>query len=268
MPNKKDGTKGPKKSPASQVPVQASALASPMEETPAPFEPAGTTTPAASLQSGAVPAEAGGPLTDDLKDKFRAQSIPLQVDFHHLIDVADCGRKAVGLSPEQPGSTGDGLQLDDVKRLAVLASPGKAIEVSSNGVGVIADGGKAIEVTVNGLGVKSGPGLKINAGTLELDTSRVVRRTTLRANGNPNSAQLRTIAYSPSSQTNNYFNIHISAKTPNGAFQRFDLIASFDGFVEGRFWGSYSVEFGAQRAKNYQPRTNSTSCPTPSRYVY
>ena len=151
MPSKKDGAKDPKKKPASQVPLDASVPAS--EKTPAPFEPADTPTSVVSHQSGAVPVEAVGPLTVDLKDKFKAQSIPLQVDFYDLIDVADSGRKAAGLSPEQPGSTGDGLQLDDVKRLAVLATPGKAIDVASSGVGVRANSAKGIEATAGGVGV-------------------------------------------------------------------------------------------------------------------
>lgn len=41
--------------------------------------------------------------TDKLKAKFMARSIPLQQDFHDLIDMADAGRLAAGLSPAQDG---------------------------------------------------------------------------------------------------------------------------------------------------------------------
>ena len=171
MPIKKDGAKDPKKSPASPVPLEASVPARTAEQTPGPFEPADTPTSVVSHQSGAVPAEAVGPATDVLKGKFKAQSIPLQVDFYDLIDVADSGRKAAGLSPEQPGSTGDGLQLDDVKRLAVLATPGKAIDVAANGVGVRANSAKAIEATGSGVGVVA----NTNKGIEASDTGVGVR---------------------------------------------------------------------------------------------
>ncbi|ETS30589.1 hypothetical protein BB987_01955 [Photorhabdus temperata] len=49
---------------------------------------------------------------DDLKKRFKAGSIPLQIDYEHLIDIADIGRKATGQAPKQNGP-GAGLKLDD-----------------------------------------------------------------------------------------------------------------------------------------------------------
>ncbi|PXX59077.1 Phage Tail Collar Domain [Pseudomonas sp. LAMO17WK12:I10] len=87
-------------------------------------------------EGGTIPNAANfvGPPTADLKEKFSAQKIPLQTNFSDLIDVADCGRKAVGLSPGQLGGTGLGMQLDAESRLAVIAGPG--INVDSAGVSV------------------------------------------------------------------------------------------------------------------------------------
>ncbi|OTA18513.1 hypothetical protein Xvie_00341 [Xenorhabdus vietnamensis] len=52
-----------------------------------------------------------GPETDKLKDKFKEGTIPLQIDFNELIDIADVGRKACGQSPQQKGP-GAGLKLE------------------------------------------------------------------------------------------------------------------------------------------------------------
>lgn len=73
-----------------------------------------------------------GPTTASLKEKFSAQKIPLQTDFADLIDVANCGRDAMGLNPLQPGGTGAGLQLDADSRLAVV--PGVGITIDATGV--------------------------------------------------------------------------------------------------------------------------------------
>lgn len=53
-----------------------------------------------------------GPETDTLKDKFKDGSIPLQIDFNQLIDIADVGRKACGQAPDQNGP-GTGLKLNN-----------------------------------------------------------------------------------------------------------------------------------------------------------
>ncbi|OCA54343.1 tail fiber protein [Photorhabdus namnaonensis] len=53
-----------------------------------------------------------GPSTDDLKQRFKEGSIPLQTDYADLINIADIGRKACGQAPQQNGP-GKGLKLDD-----------------------------------------------------------------------------------------------------------------------------------------------------------
>ncbi|MBS9423156.1 tail fiber protein [Photorhabdus caribbeanensis] len=53
-----------------------------------------------------------GPSIDDLKQRFKEGSIPLQTDYADLINIADIGRKACGQAPQQNGP-GKGLNLDD-----------------------------------------------------------------------------------------------------------------------------------------------------------
>ncbi|TDB62509.1 tail fiber protein [Photorhabdus khanii] len=52
------------------------------------------------------------PAADDLKKRFKEGSIPLQTDYADLINIADIGRKACGLAPQQTGP-GEGLKLAD-----------------------------------------------------------------------------------------------------------------------------------------------------------
>ncbi len=68
---------------------------------------------------------------EDLKAKFRAQPIPQKKDFADLIDIADSGRKAAGLSPDQGAGTGAGLQLETTGQLAVRAGDGIRVDASS-----------------------------------------------------------------------------------------------------------------------------------------
>ena len=92
----------------------------------------------------------------DLKEKFKARSIPLEQDFHDLIDMADAGRLAAGLSPEQEGTKGTaktGLIIDTDKRLAVNAKVNGGLDVDTSGVGVVADAAKSIAVGTTGVGV-------------------------------------------------------------------------------------------------------------------
>ncbi|WP_124321836.1 hypothetical protein [Pseudomonas chlororaphis] len=123
-----------------------------------------TTTPASSLTTSrsAVPSTLSsvGPTTASLKEKFSAQKIPLQTDFANLIDVADCERKAVGLSPAQPGGAGAGLLLDAEERLAVL--PGNGISVGAS-VGVMVEANKGLIVGANGVAVQAGNGISVGA---------------------------------------------------------------------------------------------------------
>ncbi|PHM66687.1 hypothetical protein Xsto_01016 [Xenorhabdus stockiae] len=72
-------------------------------------------------------AEVIGPKIEELQNKFKEQSIPLQVDFWNLINIADIGRKACGQSPDQSENSqgpGTGLKLDDEGRLNLkIAEP-------------------------------------------------------------------------------------------------------------------------------------------------
>ncbi|WP_157644791.1 hypothetical protein [Burkholderia ubonensis] len=108
--------------------------------------------------------------TDALKARFRARSIPLESDFANLIDVADCGRKAVGLSPGQ-GGPGSGLNLStDTGLLSVKTGAGIKIEDTS----VCVEAGPGISVTDRGVGVVAGPGIKIENNVVCLDPLHVL----------------------------------------------------------------------------------------------
>jgi hypothetical protein len=105
-----------------------------------------------------------GPSTVDLKSRFKERSIPLETDFAALIDVADCGRKAVGLSPDFDPADNTGLILDSNSQLKVLPDANKGIKVDVSGVGVVVDSYKGIKVDESGVGVvvESNKGIKVD----------------------------------------------------------------------------------------------------------
>ncbi|NHB91766.1 tail fiber protein [Photorhabdus cinerea] len=74
---------------------------------------------------------------DDLKDRFKAGSIPLQTDYRYLIDMADIGRKATGQAPGQADNPNSALKLDEHGRLVVKA--GNGITVDENGIKINPD---------------------------------------------------------------------------------------------------------------------------------
>lgn len=94
-----------------------------------------------------------GPQTEALKTRFREKSIPLDTDFAALIDVADCGRRATGQSPDFDPADNTGLMLDENRQLKVLADAG--ITVSDSGVGVLFDPYQGIDVSASGITVKA-----------------------------------------------------------------------------------------------------------------
>ncbi|RUL78802.1 phage tail protein [Dyella choica] len=100
-----------------------------------------------------------GPPTNALKEAFSAQKIPLQTDFSNLIDVADCGRKAVGLSPGQSGP-GAGLQLDDATGLLSI-NDGFGLQVAGNKLEVNRGAGLT-SGTDGSVAVATGSGVMIN----------------------------------------------------------------------------------------------------------
>lgn len=136
--------------------------------------PTPTTLLATETMTGVFSASTVGPPTVELKEKFSAQKIPLQTDFADLIDVADCGRMAMGLSPAQPGGTGGGLQLDAQVRLAVQAKHDGAIAVGSDGLEVVVDGDKGLAVGTKGVSIKAGDGIKIDPRGVCVDFARVL----------------------------------------------------------------------------------------------
>ncbi len=91
-----------------------------------------------------VPENAVGPSVESLKDVFGVQKVPLASNFSDLIDIADAGRKAAGLSPAQDGIPGDGLQLDSSGKLAVRPKADSGVRVDGSGVGV--DFGTSLKV--------------------------------------------------------------------------------------------------------------------------
>lgn len=97
-----------------------------------------------------------GGKTTDLKNKFAAGSIPLDTDFSELIDIAECGRRAVGQSADQSdNSVGAGLALAtdgaSVGKLSVLPKANAGITVDTSGVGIKA--GSGVTVDANGVSV-------------------------------------------------------------------------------------------------------------------
>jgi microcystin-dependent protein len=78
-----------------------------------------------------------GPTVEELKEQFKARSIPLESDFAELIDIADIGRKAAGLSPEQDPNTQSGLTLDAQDQLVIKVMPNTGVVVNDKGVGLV-----------------------------------------------------------------------------------------------------------------------------------
>ncbi len=113
-------------------------------------------------------AAAVGPDIDTLKSKFKAKSVPLETDFATLIDIADCGRKAVGASPGQAGP-GVGLTLDPAGKLAVQ-EPGLGLSFDkNNSLQVETGNGIAVDKDSGKVTVRLGAGLGLVEGKIEAD---------------------------------------------------------------------------------------------------
>ncbi|EQB99402.1 tail fiber protein [Photorhabdus temperata] len=96
---------------------------------------------------------------DDLKNRFKEGSIPLQTDFANLIDIADIGRRAVGKAPDQTNNQNSALELND--------NSGLAVKVNTNG-GIIVD--------ENGVSIKTGNGIKVDSSGISIDPTNVLPR--------------------------------------------------------------------------------------------
>jgi hypothetical protein len=103
-----------------------------------------------------------GSPTERLKDFFGVQKVPLASNFSDLIDVADVGRKAAGLSPDQPLGQGQGLYLDENLKLAVLSQPDGAININATGIGITTEAGKGLIVGTNGLAIQPANGINVS----------------------------------------------------------------------------------------------------------
>lgn len=119
------------------------------------------------------------PPTATLKDTFRARSIPLEADFGNIIDVADCGRRAVGLSPDfiPSDSTVTGLESDDNGQLHVVGNRDTGITVTTRGVGITHNPDKGIVVDSNGclaVNPDSGKGIQmdVNGVAVRVNTQK------------------------------------------------------------------------------------------------
>lgn len=140
-----------------------------------------------------APENAVGPSVEHLKDVFGVQQVPLASNFSDLIDVADAGRKAAGLSPAQDGLPGIGLQLDASQKLTVrpkadagvcvdstgvgvIADASQGVKVDASGVGVVADASRGIEVGASGIGVNFGASLQMANGKLEVAANAGIPR--------------------------------------------------------------------------------------------
>jgi hypothetical protein len=104
------------------------------------------------------------PSTSELKARFAPGSIPLTTDFSDLIDIAECGRRAIGQSADQTtNGVGAGLALSSnaatIGTLSVAQSNG--ITVSSSGVSVKPFNG--ITADSNGVSVKTYNGVSVDS---------------------------------------------------------------------------------------------------------
>ncbi|MBP4001577.1 tail fiber protein [Pseudomonas koreensis] len=106
-----------------------------------------------------------GPTVEHLKNAFGVEQVPLASNFSDLIDVADVGRKAAGLSPEQDGTPGLGLQLDAAQKLAVRLKTAGGIAVSDLGINVTADTSMGLAVRPAGVGVTLEPSKGLSVST-------------------------------------------------------------------------------------------------------
>ncbi|WP_176692883.1 tail fiber protein [Photorhabdus luminescens] len=110
------------------------------------------------------------PSADDLKKRFKAGSIPLQIDYEHLIDIADIGRKATGQAPQQKGP-GAGLKLDDNGalnlKIGAIASKDYSPLILKDDI-LSVDLGSGLINKDNGISVGQGNGIVINTDNVSV----------------------------------------------------------------------------------------------------
>jgi hypothetical protein len=118
----------------------------------------------------AANAQAVGPKKDELIGKFKEQSIPLEADFKSLIEIADVGRKAAGLSLDQTDNTpGNGMAVTGDGKLEVKAKTNAGINVDVDGVSVKLKDLAGLTVDGSGLAVKRGAGWDFSPNNGDVD---------------------------------------------------------------------------------------------------
>ncbi|WP_434524838.1 hypothetical protein [Photorhabdus asymbiotica] len=107
------------------------------------------------------------PSADNLKNRFKARSIPLETDFTNLIDLAEVGRLAIGQSPSQQSKTpGTGMELTSDGKLQVKAGAGVDIDNNNR---ITIKSGHGIKVDGNGISVKPGSGIKVDSNGVNVN---------------------------------------------------------------------------------------------------
>ncbi|MBS9423177.1 tail fiber protein [Photorhabdus caribbeanensis] len=102
-----------------------------------------------------------GPSSNELKNRFKEGSIPLQTDYSDLIDIADIGRRSVGKAPDQTDNPNSGLELDNSSGLLVKVNPTGGLRANKDGLSVkLKD--KSLLTDTNGLSVNYGKGLQLD----------------------------------------------------------------------------------------------------------
>jgi len=123
-----------------------------------------------SSEGAAAVAGTTGGTTDDLKSRFQAGSIPLDTDFSELIDIAECGRRAIGQSADQTdNSVGAGMQVApdsdaaNKGKLSLKTGLGLGIDSADHSVRATVHTGYGMDVDANGLKVKIGNGVEFDS---------------------------------------------------------------------------------------------------------
>ncbi len=114
------------------------------------------------------------PSTDDLKERFKAGSIPLQSDFANLIDMAAVGASATGVASGQDGIPGLAMRITAAGKLEPNLDPFDFSSVS-DGQGVspiridtstnkmVVDINQGLTANTSGLSVKASKGIIVDA---------------------------------------------------------------------------------------------------------
>lgn len=122
--------------------------------------------------------DSNGTTTSALKARFAAGAVPLDTDFAALIDMAECGRRAVGKSADQTSNTaGAGLQIaadsDAANKGKLSVKLGKGLLFDNGSVRV--GEGTAIQVEGSNVNVKMGVGTEIANGSLSVKADKYIK---------------------------------------------------------------------------------------------